>query len=119
MNIPRKMVEELGSRVDPRLLKTAVAGDADTLVLKPHEQNVVVDSTLGTVTVYLPDVAEAEGKEYSITAPVGNTKTVTVTEKASGNSQDFGGDYSLNAAYDRLLIKSDGVRWWVIDDMFT
>jgi hypothetical protein len=117
--LPRNAIEQMVSAVDRHLLITTAAGDADTDYLEPYQQIVEVDSTLGTTTVYLPDVGVCEGLEFSITALVGATKTVTVTEKSSGNSLDWPGNASLNADLDRVLYKSDGKRWWVITDQFT
>ena len=117
--LPKRAIEEMVSRVDNRVLITAEAGDTDTYSLAVYEQIVEVDSTLGTLTVYLPDVAEAAGLVYSITAKTGATKTVTVTEKASGNSYDFPSDPSLNADLDRVLLASDGKRWWIVTDQYT
>ena len=117
--LPRNVVQEIGSRVDNHLKITTAAGDADTKKLAPYEQIVEVDSTLGTLAIYMPDVGEAAGLEFSITAITGNTKTVTIYEKSSGNSQDWPGNPALNAAYDRALLKSDGTRWYIIADQFT
>lgn len=117
--LPRKAIEEMASRVDNRLKYTTVAGDADARALAPYEQIVEIDSTLGTLALTLPDVGEAAGKTYSITAITGATKTVTVSEKASGNSYDWPGDASLNADLDRVLYQSDGKRWFLLADQYT
>lgn len=115
--LPSRIVEQIASRVDNRLKITTGAGDADTYDLSPYEQIIEVDSTLGTLALYMPDVGACEGLEFSITALTGSTKTVTVYEKSSGNSLDWPGNISLNADYDRALLKCDGKRWWITSDM--
>lgn len=119
VSLPRKAVQMMASNVDPRVKITTAAGDADIYKLAPYEQIVEVDSSLGTLSLYLPDVGESEGLEFSITALTGATKTVTVKELSSGNSLDWPGDSALNANLDRGLYKSDGKRWWVSVDQFT
>ncbi len=114
-----KFIENNFSSVSRKYRRASVAGDADTQALAAYQQDVIVDSTLGTLTVYLPDVSEAKGKIYSVTATTGGTKTVTVSEKASGNSLDWPGDSTLNADNDRGLYFSDGQKWWVLTDQFT
>lgn len=114
-----KFIENMVSSVERSLAYASLAGDADTLVLEAYQQDVVIDSTLGTLTVYLPDVSEAKGKVYAVTATVGGTKTVTVAERSSGNSLDWPGNSSLNADKDRALYFSDGRQWWILTDMFT
>lgn len=110
-------LEMIGGGVDERLKITTGAGDADAQTLYPYQQVVEVDSTLGTLTLSLPNVADARGRLYSITALKGATKTVTVQDQ--DESYDWAGDISLDADDDRVLLYSDGKRWWVLCDMFT
>ena len=117
--LPKKLVEQVGSLVDPHVIVTTDATGTYSYSLAPYEQIVTVDSTLGVGDILLPDVGSCEGLEFSITATVGNTNAVTVKEKATGNSLDWPGNASLNAALDRALYKSDGKRWWLITDQFT
>jgi hypothetical protein len=117
--LPKNAIEQMVSAVDNRVAVTTDATASYTYYLDPSEQVVTVNSALGVGTIYLPDVGEAKGLEYFIEATTGATQTVTVTEKASGNSVDFPGDASLNANYDRVAYKSDGRRWWIITDQYT
>jgi hypothetical protein len=117
--LPRDAIQEMVSRVDNRVDITSDNSGTYTYTLEPYEQNVFVTSSLGVATIYLPDVGEACGKTYAITAITGNTNAVTVTEKASGNSLDFPGNPSLNAAYDRVLFASDGRQWWIVTDQYS
>lgn len=117
--IPDKFIEQYVANPDRRLVVTTDATGSYTKKLAVYQQIVDVTSSLGVGTIYLPDVGEAAGLEYSITAITGNTQTVTVTEKSSGNSYDFPTNASLNAAYDRVLYMSDGKRWWIISDQYT
>jgi len=117
--LPKRAIEEMVSRVDNRVTVTSDASGSDTYYLAAYEQIVEVVSTLGIITIYLPDVTEAQGLTYSITAITGGTNAVTVTEKASGNSYDFPSNPSLNADNDRVLYTSDGKRWWIVTDQYT
>lgn len=117
--IEHKIVERTASQVDQVVYITTTAGDADTRVLAPYEQVIEVNSALGTLGIYMPPVASAKGRFYSIIALTGATKTVTVYDSTLAPSHDWPGDISLNANLDRVLLFSDGKRWWVISDMFT
>lgn len=117
--IPDKFIEQFVSNPDNRKKITTAAGDADTYALPVNEQIVEVNSTLGTLGLYMPDVGAAKGLTYSITALTGSTKTVTVYEKSSGNSLDWPANAALNADYDRILLQSDGKRWWIVTDQYT
>lgn len=115
----RGFVQDYGGGKDLYKKITTVAGDADAYTLKPYERYVEVDSTLGTLALSLPPVAECEGLEFSITALTGATKTVTITPYATSESYDWPGNPALNANLDRVHFKSDGKRWWIVTDMFT
>jgi len=114
-----KLIEQFVSAPSEKVLLTALTGDADIQYLEVYEQSVDVDSTDGTLDLRLPDVGAAAGLIYGITALTGSTKTVTVNEKASGNSLDYPSAPSLNADYDRVLLRSDGKRWWIMEDQYT
>lgn len=105
--------------LDEKLTITTDASGSYSYQLRPFERVIEVDSTLGVGTVKLPPVAECKGMVFSITALTGNSNAVTVAPYATGESHDWAGNFSLNAALDRMLIKSDGKRWSVISDMFT
>lgn len=88
-----------------------------TKELAVHEQIVVVGTTTGNITITLPAVGEAIGKLFSIHAPTIGTDTNTITlEDKNNDSIDWGGDYTLAADNDRILLFSDGRVWWVLDN---
>ncbi len=71
------------------------------------------DATAGAMTITLPPVAEATGREYSILARVATSvKTVTVQDK--NDSESWPGDYVLNANDDFVMLKSDGMKWSLV-----
>jgi hypothetical protein len=115
----KKLIEQFVAVPERRVLVTSDASGSYTYHLAVYEQDVSVVSSLGIASIYLPDVSESAGLFYAIEARTGNTQTVTVKEKSSGNSLDWPGDASLNAAYDRGLWFSDGAKWWLITDQFT
>ena len=117
--LPKKLVEQYASGLDVRKSITTDNSGTHSTTLTPYERLVEVNSALGVGTVRLPDVGSCEGLEFWIEATTGNTQTVTVKEYATGNSLDWPGDASLNAAYDRAGYKSDGKRWWKISDQYT
>jgi hypothetical protein len=117
--LPEKLIEQYVTVPDSRVKLTALTGDTDIQYLKVYQRVVEVACTAGTLDLRLPDVAAAKGMLYSITALNGATKTVTVNEKASGNSYDYPSAPALNADLDRVLMQSDGKRWWIVTDQYT
>lgn len=84
------------------------------------ETTCIISTAANAFTVYMPPVSEAKGKIYCITM-VASDQTVTVDDNEGGDSEDFGGGsaISLNAAYDRVALYSDGSHWFTVSDMFT
>ena len=91
------------------------AVDNESVTLGINDRVVEVASDTAAVTVTLPNVDEAAGKTFAITAPNGLTNAVTVTDGAGG-SVDFQGDYALNADADGIVLYSDGRKWWQFAD---
>jgi len=78
--------------------------DEDT-TLELHENICIVDSGDGTVTITLPDVSEAAGMAFDVTASTGNTNTVTVKD-ANGN------DVTSSSTEDGFMtVISTGMNW--------
>lgn len=111
----RGFVEMFGGGIDTHVKITTDATGAYTYTLAAYQQFVEIDTTLGIMTLYLPPVAEAEGRLYSITEITG-ANDITIAEHSSGESHDFTAPGTLSDADDRVLLYSDGKRWWTIVD---
>lgn len=117
--ISPKFVEQYASVPDYHVVLTALTGDADIQYLKVYQRVVDVISTAGTLDLRLPDVGAAAGLDYTITARNGSTKAVTVNQRSTNNSIDYPSAPSLNADNDRVVMRSDGKHWWIIEDQYT
>lgn len=118
--------QEYESSTIPLPKKTIEVAYADTdsgaYHLSRNEQTVVVNSTDGAITLYLPPVASAEGKIYSVF--VRTYISAVYVYDYNSDSEDFHhhgksntgstAKWTLDAANEGLLFYSDGVRWWVI-----
>jgi hypothetical protein len=70
------------------------------------------DGDSGAFTVYLPPVAEAKGRFYSIVCR--NADAVnTITVADLDDSECWAGDVTLDGKCDRVLAYSDGLCWFV------
>ena len=68
------------------------------------------DGDSGPISIYLPPVADAKGRLYSIIAR--NADAVnTITVKDLDDSECWPGDIVLNGKCDRCLLYSDGLAW--------
>lgn len=68
------------------------------------------DGVSGPIVVFLPLVAEAKGRFYSIIARNADAiNTITVTDR--DDSECWINDIVLNGKCDRLLMYSDGLAW--------
>lgn len=64
----------------------------------------------GPITIYLPPVADAKGRFYSILVRSANTTdTVTIADK--DDSEEWARDIVLNDDGQALLLYSDGLKW--------
>lgn len=88
-----------------------LAVDNANATLTVNQQIVEVASDTSEATITLPNVSEAKGRIYSITAPNGGTNTVTVQD--NDESVDWA-DQSLDAANDQLVVQSDGRRYNIL-----
>jgi hypothetical protein len=78
-------------------------------VLRPE-----ADAISGAIVIYLPRVAEAKGRFYSIiarNADVANTITISDYGAVTGDSECWIANIILNGACDRCLLYSDGLAW--------
>jgi hypothetical protein len=109
----RELVQDVASAVDPYKKVIAAA------TLKPYEKFVEVDTTAGAFTLKMPPVAECAGKTYSIMITGGATTACTLAPYASGDSYDWTGDFTIDASLDRILLFSDGRKWWVLENLIS
>ena len=89
--------------------------------LNRNEQTVEVDSTDGAITIKLPPVGDAEGKDYCIFV---ETYVSAIYVDDLGDSIDWphhgtaissgDGKLTLDAANEGVKLQSDGRRWWVV-----
>lgn len=92
---------------------------SSAVYLKAYET--VVRATANTAsddyTLYLPPVVEAAGKFYAIHGTIANSKTITLADL--DDSDDWDGDYTIDADNDGILLYSDGVRWWDVSNQIS
>ena len=72
-------------------------------------------------TLSLPSVAEAAGLTFSIST-VNATAAVTLTDfggTSYNDSIDWNGDYTIDAAEDRISLRSDGRTWHEVHEMIS
>lgn len=79
--------------------------------MKTYDYVVRPSGAVGAITVTLPPVAEAKGRFYSIIATSVAVGNITVADK--DDSECWGGDLTLSAKCDALLLYSDGRCWFV------
>jgi len=99
------------------IAKTGVARADYDYYLAPWETTVIVDTnTTSAFVIYLPPVAEAKGKIYTI-AIIGYSYDVTIDHLAS-DTEDFTSDI-MTANYDRAALYSDGIHWYWLANQCT
>ena len=76
--------------------------------LDVYDQRAHCDTTDGAFTVYLPEVASAMGKLYSI-ALITDDGDLTIADL--DDSRNWEGDYTLDDAGEHKLFYSDGEKW--------
>lgn len=89
-----------------------------TAALKMTVDDMVIRATADTATdsytITLPNVTEARGRTYSIHATIANAKAITLQD--NDESDDFDGDYTLDTDNDGILLYSDGIMWWELQN---
>ena len=66
----------------------------------------------------LPPVAQAKGMLFSIVCRNADAvNAITVTDQ--DDSECWNGDFTLNGKCDALLMYSDGMFWWTLQDLTT
>ena len=88
-----------------------VARVSNAYYMAPFETCVIINpsSSTNAYTVYLPPVAEARGKIYTLAIPVRASEVITVEDRAD-DSADFE-NFSLDASNDRVAYYSTGTHW--------
>jgi len=113
-------IEKAGNRLElwqvpePELNITSAS---TTYNLTARDQNVRISTGSSPATIYLPYVADAAGKLYSVALVTTGTSAATIADH--DDSLDWAGDITLDAQYDRALLYSDGQCWWTLVDMYT
>ncbi len=82
------------------------------------KQRVVRIHNVKQFTLSLPSVAEAAGLTFTISVD-SNTAAVTLTDFGGTSYHDsvnWEGDFTLDAAEDRIVLKSDGREWIVVEN---
>ena len=91
----------------------AVVADVE---LQVYQQTIraYADVHSNDITVTLPNVTEACGKIYSILARDADNVNTVIIEDNNNDSEQWGGDYILDAPQDFIMLYSDGLKWCVI-----
>ncbi|NIU84309.1 MAG: hypothetical protein GWN64_12755 [Candidatus Thorarchaeota archaeon] len=80
-----------------------------TKTLALYEQHIELDCTAAeAATLTLPPVSHARGLTFTIFM---RTAGAAVTVQDQDDSTDFQGDYTVDAANDKLVVRSDGRSW--------
>jgi len=91
------------------------AVEGEVLYLTTRQQNVSITNTYA-MTIVLPSVAEARKKKFVVSVTA-TGPAVTLTDSPSisySDSEDWGGDYTLDAADDSITLKSGNGRSWTV-----
>jgi hypothetical protein len=76
-----------------------------------HDQVVIVDSGDEAVTITLPNVGEAAGKVFTITANDGDGNTVTIEDNADESGL---ADEAIVGDGGQRVLYSDGLHWHIL-----
>lgn len=89
---------------------------SSAVYLASYEQIVkaLANTASGDYTLYLPPIAEMDGKIVTIDATIANSKTITLADL--DDSDDWGGDYTLDADNDRIMLYAAAGHWYVPDN---
>lgn len=114
-----RLLRQYGEQVADHVLNIVeISTSVDySVTLKPYEQvvRIVTLADGQDITVTLPSVTEARGRMYSVHLLTrGDDEVVTLADQ--DDSLDWGGDYTIDAASDSILLYSDGFRWFVLDN---
>lgn len=113
-----KAIDELGERLrnlEQAILVQPILGinpvkTSVNLTLTAYHYVVLVDTTLGNVTITLP-AAGFYGYDYYIKGTGGGNNIVI---DGNGNSVDANPTETITTPYGVRHIKGDGIQWWLL-----
>jgi hypothetical protein len=112
------MSDRAGSRVNAETLNQGPLHVSADYQMRPGDFMVIAESAAAEVVVTLPAKSEAiPGMVYTIYAPAGATKTVSVNDKETGSAITTYG--TLDAAGDTLAVVCTGETWVVVGSVLT
>jgi len=112
------MSDRAGSRVNAETLNQGPLHVSADYQMRPGDFMVIAESAAAAVAVTLPAKSEAiPGMVYTIYAPAGATKTVSVNDKETGSAITTYG--TLDAAGDTLAVVCTGETWVVVGSVLT
>jgi hypothetical protein len=106
-----------------RKLEAIQAGPGNEVVfvtgaktLKPYETNInaTANTTYTSYAITLPAVAEAAGLLFTIMATIADAQAITLQDQ--DDSDDYQGDWTLDADNDSIALYSDGRKWIVVNN---
>ena len=103
------MLEERKAAIEDGQVRDKINHITAEDYLTIYDQLTHADTTDGAMTVYLPPVAQAMGKLYSI-ALITDGGDLTIADL--DDSRNWEGDYTLNDAGEHKLFYSDGEKWY-------
>lgn len=107
---PRSVNRELEQHVNNVEYVTA----AKTLALDERVVRATANTATDNYSITLPPVAQAAGLFFAVHATIADSKVITLQDQ--DDSDDWDGDYTLDADNDGILLFSDGIRWWDISN---
>lgn len=107
----KRQNSELLTLADRTLFHTTVESTDHQLTVR--DQVVRISNTYA-ISVYLPSVAEAAGLTFTISVDSA-TAAITLQDFGYGDSLNWDGDYTLDAAEDSVCLYSDGRKWTEVD----
>ena len=116
MSIERSQAALTGMEVMDNV-KRVTKDAAATLTV--YEQVVFADTTDGAMAITLPPVSEAVGKMYSIKLITDGGNLTVQDQDDSYDWSGQGGDFTLTAATDCVLLFSDGHAWYNLCEQTT
>lgn len=120
MTIQQRAFEEAGKAqaahfllVDKTLMDAQAAASALYLTVNQRVCKIVTTTAQTDFTIYLPPVQECAGLFFSFhLETLGDNEIVTLAHL--DDAWDWGGDYTLDAGDDSIILYSDGFKWWTV-----
>lgn len=109
----------LGFGINKRLELIATGKQVTLLAaatLTPDQQNVLLDSTAGAMSITMPRAEDCAGRKYGLTLTVDGGDVTVVFPAAAGQDP---ADAVLTAVDDYVELYSSGERWMVSSEITT